>query len=269
MRSRSALIATVLLVLVPFAIPASAREYLATCVRFDRPPCGPGRLEASFGAKLAPRLLPSRELVPIGVEVQGTVKSQNDGHPPALREAIVAVEQGITIDTEGLATCARRRLERLDMARARRACRKAIVGHGVARVGLASSGGVLRAPLTLFNGGTSAGVTRLFVHSAAGMLGGPLVAAAQIRQRGKGLEAIWKIPRILEGDGSLLSFRFEVRRSFAAAGRRRSYLAGRCPDGELRVSASSLVFVNETHAPGIASWTLLRGGLLVPCGPKR
>jgi hypothetical protein len=218
---------------------------------------------------VTPRQLPRREFVPVGVTVSGTVGIEGGGHPSALREATVTLDEGIRVDTRGLAICSQRRLEHLAVAAARSACRRAIVGRGVARAGLASSGTVLRAPLTLFNGGTSAGVTRLFVHSAGGAAGSALAVVAEIRRRGKGLEATWKLPPILEGDGSLLSFRLEIKRSFAASGRRRSYLSGSCPNGELWASFSKLMFVNEARIPGVASRTVLKGRLLVPCAPRR
>jgi hypothetical protein len=270
MRWKVALGAAVLLVALS-PIPAGGhgqRDYVAACLLADSLPCGPGRLEVNFKAKVTPSQLPSREFVPVGVTVSGTVETEGGGHPSALREATVALEEGIRLDTTGLTTCGRRQLEHLAVAAARSACRRAIVGRGAARAGLASSGTVLRAPLTLFNGGTSAGVTRLFVHSAGGAGGSALVAVAKIRRRGEGLETTWKLPPILEGDGSLLSFELEIKRSFAASGRRRSYLSGSCPNGELLVSFSEFMFVNEAHIPGAASRTALKGGLAVPCAPK-
>ena len=213
--------------------------------------------------------MPRSEFAPVALTIGGTIGTERGGHPAALREAMVTLDRGLKIDTSGLAACPRRRLERLDVAGARKACRKAIVGHGVARVGVASSGSVLRVPLTLFNGGTSAGVTRLFVHSSAGAVGDPLVAVAQIRHREAGLKATWRLPRMLEGNGSLLGFRLEIKRGFAASGRRHSYLSGRCPDGLLRVSIPKLTFVNEAQTPGVPSLTVLKGGLAVPCAAKR
>ena len=273
MRWKALLGAAVSLVAV-VAIPASGhglQRYVGTCIRSASPPasCGSGRLEVEFSAGVTPHALPERQFAPVGLTVAGTIGTEGGEHPSALREATAAVDGGIKVDAEGLASCARRRLERLDAARARRACRGAIVGHGVARAGLASSGSVFRAPLTLFNGGTSDGVTRLFAHSSGGAAGGPLVAVAQIRHRGKGLEATWRLPRILEGDGSLLGFRLEIRRGFAASGRRHSYLSGTCPDGLLRVSIPKLTFVNEAHAPGVPSQTVLKGRLAVPCAARR
>jgi len=213
--------------------------------------------------------LPAQGLAPVAATAHGTIATEGGGHPSALREASVAVDREIRLDTDGLSICARRRLERLGAAAARRACRSAIVGHGVARLGLASSDRVFSLRLTLYNGGASGGVTRLFAYSSGEAVGGPLVAVARIRRRDKGLEATWRLPRILDGDGSLLGFRLEIRRGFAASGRRHSYLSARCPNGLFRVNVPKLTFVNEAHAPGVPSQTVLKGGLAVPCAPKR
>lgn len=112
-------------------------------------------------------------------------------------------------------------------------------------------------------------MTRLFVYSSAEAVGGPLVAVAQIRHREEGLKATWRLPRILDRDGSLLGFRLEIKRSFAASGRRHSYLSAGCPNGLLRANVRKLAFVNEAHTPGVPSRTFLTGGLAVPCTAKR
>lgn len=258
--------------LVALLTPASgnsAQQYLTACLRSDLLPggCGSGRLEANFKATVSPERLPRHEFAPVGLTVSGTIGTEGDGHPSALREAVVVVDEGIKVDTEGLPTCSRRRLESLSDSPVG-TCRDAIVGRGIARIGLASSEEKLKVPLTLFNGGTSAGMTRLFAHGAAAATGADLVAVGQIRQRGQGLEATWKIPRILDGDGSLLSFRIEVKRAFAASGRRHSYLSGSCPDGEFQASVPELTFFNEAHIPGVASQTVLKGALSLPCALK-
>jgi hypothetical protein len=79
----------------------------------------------------------------------------------------------------------------------------------------------------------------------------------------------WRLPRILDGDGSLQGFRLEINRTFATAGASHSYLSGGCAHGPLRAHFSKPIFVNEAHTPGVAPRTVLRGGLAVPCGLKR
>jgi hypothetical protein len=253
------------------AMPAWGQDipqYVATCIRPDPGSCGPGRLEVDLEAKTLPARLPRHEFAPVGLSVGGTIETEGGDHPSALREATVVLDEGIRVHTKGLPTCPRPRLESLSDSLGGDICREAIIGRGVVQVGLASSERTLRVPLTLFNGGTSAGVTRVFAHGETATTGGDLVAAGRIRQRGKGLEATWKTPPILEGDGSLLSFRLEIKRSFAGSGRRRSYLSGSCPNGELRASFSKLMFVNEAHIPGVASLTALKDDLSVPCAPR-
>jgi len=274
MRSKSTLGVAASLFLA-FTFPAWAandvQQRVATCLRSASlaDSCDPGRLEVDIEATVSPSRLPRNEFAPVALTISGTIGTEGGGHPSALREAMATLDEGLRIDTNGLAACPRRRLERLDVAGARKACRKAMVGHGVAHVGLASSETSFKAPLTLFNGGTSGGVTRLFAQSVVGMAGPSLVAVGKVRRHGRGLKASWRVPRILEGDGSLLDFRLHVSRTFAASGRRHSYLSGSCRGGMLRVSFSKLAFVNEAGTPGVASRTFLRGGLLVPCGPAR
>lgn len=264
-------IATAVSAAILLAVPAwggDTPRYVAACLLSDLSPnpCGADRLEVNFKAKISPERLSRHEFAPVGLTVSGTIGTEHGGHPPALREAMVVVDEGVRLDTKGLGSCPRRRLENVDFRQGRSACREAIVGRGVARIGLASSETTLKTPLTLFNGGASSGETRLFVRGATG---DALVAVGKVRRRGKGLQATWKVPRILEGDGSLLSFRLKIWRVFATSGWRHSYLSGSCPDGELRASVPDLTFVNEAQTPGVVSRTVLNGELSVPCVPER
>jgi hypothetical protein len=70
-------------------------------------------------------------------------------------------------------------------------------------------------------------------------------------------------------DRRRLGFHLKVKRGFAASGRRHSYLSARCPNGLFRVSIPKLTFVNEAHTPGLPPRTIMKGGLVVPCGAKR
>jgi hypothetical protein len=46
------------------------------------------------------------------------------------------------------------------------------------------------------------------------------------------------------------------------------YLEARCPDGVFKVSSPKTVFKNEAGTPGVASVTVLKGSLALPCTPK-
>lgn len=166
------------------------------CFLSSQPACGPGRLEVEVEAEMTPPQLSNRKFVPVEVAVRGTIGTQGGGHPSALRKVTVALDDGVKIDTEGLVACPRKRLVRLDAAGARRACGKAIVGNGTAHVGFASSESVVRAPFTLFNGGTSGDMTRLVVQSVVDTPEPTtLVGVAKIVSRQGGLEANLRLPR--------------------------------------------------------------------------
>jgi hypothetical protein len=219
---------------------------------------------------VAPNVLPKGEMAPVALEIHGKIAVEEGGHPSALREAIVDIPKDVGIDTAGLPACPRRKLEGNGVAAARRICGKAIVGSGVAHIGFASSNAIVEAPLTLINGGDSGGETRLFVHSAISAPGlMPLVGTVKIQRKYPGLQTTWKIPRILEGDGSLLDFKFRVERRFISKGGEHSYLSARCPSGDLQASVPKILFRNEARTPGVAATTVLKGLILVPCSPIR
>lgn len=241
---------------------------VSTCLRSTAsvPGCEPDRLQFKAGASVKPKTLPKHDLAPVGLEIHGKISSENGGHPQALRKATANVGEGVAIDAVGLPACPLRKLEGRGVSAARQACRDAIVGSGVAHMGLASSESTVRAPLTLFNGGASGGVTRLYVHSSIAVPRAvPLVGVVKIRSRGPGLETTWKLPPILEGDGALLDFRFSVRRHFMASGEKQSYVRASCSDGDFQVNLPKIVFRNEAHTPGESSQTLLKGSLSIPC----
>jgi hypothetical protein len=249
-----------------------AERYVSTCLRPSSlgDGCGGGRLEVDFGGAVTPKVLPKGELAPVGLEVHGKIGVEGGGHPSALRQAEVDVLKDVRVDAAGLPACPRRKLEGNGVAAARRLCRKAIVGSGVAHIGFASSDVVIKSPLTLFNGGGSGGETTLFVHSAIFAPGPmPLVGTVKIQRKHSGLHTVWKLPSILEGDGSLLDFRFKIERRFMSEGTEHSYLAAKCPSGDLQATASRVFFRNEARTPGVASTTSLKGRISVPCSPQR
>lgn len=265
----------VIAVAVPLSLAAlaagnSLQENVATCPLSTaaRLPGCPGHLEFEAGGAIVPIKLPAHKMAPVGLEVHGKISMSGGDHPDAMREAIVDVAEDVEIDAAGLPACDRQSLEHRGVTSARRLCRKAIVGSGVAHIGFASSDAVIEAPLTLFNGGSSRGETRLFVHSAIfvpGLIS--LVTAVKIRKMRSGLQMIWKLPPILEGDGSLLDFKFKVGRRFMNKEEEHTYLAARCPRGDLQASVPKTVFRNEARTPGLPATTTLKGLISAPCSP--
>jgi hypothetical protein len=237
-------------------------------------------LSVDISGSITPNTLPKHTLAPVSLRVQGQISVSELSHPSALREATIELEPDVSIDAEGLAACRARTLRGHDVADARRICRKSIVGSGSARFGIGSpapsppppSGeaqSTVSSELTLYNGGVANGTTTLFVHGyISSPTPVPLVMVVKINRKGKGLHAVAKLPRIAEGQGSLLGFSFTLGRYFWREGEKQSYLNAKCPDGDLTVSFPSLLFRNdarEAHAP---AQSVLRGSESVPCTPQ-
>jgi hypothetical protein len=273
MRQRLVLVLVAGIAFIAFgsASSGSERRYVQVCLRamLAGNPCV-GSLGFDVGGSLMPKRQPPHELVPVGLAIHGEIGNEGGGHPSALREAELTVDEGVAIDGAGLGTCPRRRLENRGVAAARRLCRKAVVGRGSARIGFASSGTSVTTALTLFNGGTSSGVTRLFVHGAAAQPKPmPIVAVVEVRRRQAGLEGVLRVPPILDGDGSLLEFELEIERRLTRGGAKRSYLNANCRDGRIDVNLRRALFRNEAKIPGVGASTTLKGSLTLPCTPDR
>jgi hypothetical protein len=254
------------LLLASLAAGNSPQRHIAICLRSTLGPGCSNRVEFKPGGAVVPKKLPAHEFAPVGQKIHGTIAMEGGGHPLALREVVIHGDEDVAVDANGLHACHRHLLESHGVAAARRLCRAAIVGSGMAHVGLASSETILKAPLTLFNGGTSNGETRLFVHSAIGAPNPmPVVSSVKIQGKYSGLHSIWRIPRILGGDGSLLDFKFKLERRFVSKGTEHSYLSAKCPDEVLRMNAATALFRNDARVPGMENAMSLKGRFAIPC----
>jgi hypothetical protein len=213
----------------------------------------------------SPTALPRHDPAPIGLELEGEISTSDGRKPDALREVIVDLDKNGALDAAGLRACGRREIENLGLKGARRACRKSIVGAGVAHVAIGSSEQeppAVPVPLTLFNGGVRNGTTTLFIHaSVPGPSPTPIVTTVKVRKTHKGrygLQAVAAIPVIADGNGSVLDFKLAIRRLFAYEGEQQSYAMARCIDGHLDSRVTS-VFPDGRS---------LTGTLIRPCTPK-
>ncbi len=225
----------------------------------------PLRLTFEPSGDFTPRALPRHNPAPIGLELEGKISTSDGRKPAALREVKVDLDKNGELNATGLPACGRRQIKDLGLKGARRACRKSIVGAGVAHVAIGSSEQEPPAapvPLTLFNGGVRGGTTTLLIHaSVPGPSPTPMVATVKVRKTHKdryGLQAVAAIPVIADGNGSVLDFRLAIKRVFTYEGEQQSYAMARCFDGHLNASVTS-VFAN-----GMA----LTGTLIRPCTPK-
>jgi hypothetical protein len=209
----------------------------------------------AFNAGAAPRNLPGKSMGGVQLSVSAELRASNLAEGiPGLREMVVEFDRNGQVDPVGLATCSRKLLEGLNIARARTNCHAATIGTGTAQLGDASGGATTPAPLTVFNGGLRNGAAVAFIHTAVKSPAGqiPAVAEVVIRaiKRGRfGLEARAKVPAI-PGDQLLRSFQFTVGRSFVVKGKRKNYVSARCVDGHLEGQLVTASFDNGENIRG-------------------
>jgi hypothetical protein len=232
----------------------------------------PGRLILKLDGGITPKATPKHEMAPVAVKLRGKISTENGGQPSALREATIDFDKNGALNATGLPACGRSQLETRNTQAARQACRKSIVGSGMAHVAIASSEQLIPLPLILFNGGIKNGTTTLFIRSSIAVpTPTPIVATvklSKVHEGRYGLQAIAKIPPIDEGNGSLLEFSLKVKRLFTNKGTQESYAMARCPDGHLDASILSAVFKNEAKIPGVPPTTTLKGTVIRPCTSK-
>lgn len=192
--------------------------------------------------------------------------------PSALREAVLAIDKDLKIDAMGLPACGYRTVARRETKQVRRRCRKAIVGKGEAKIHVAypeNSPITLSSEITVVNGGERAGETTLLAHAFITVpIPRAIVVPIKISPKGTGWIAMAKIPRMTDGYGSLVEVRLSLRRPFFDHGRPMSLFSAKCPDGVFRVKMPKALFKNEARVPGVATQTVLRGSLAVPCKPE-
>lgn len=187
---------------------------------------------------ISPRKLPRHEQAPISAIINGTIKTADGSHPPALNLVKVNIDRTIEIDGSGLPSCRRGQVEARTTAQAKKACGGAIVGTGEGVVEVAfeeSEPFSAKGPIVLFNGGTRGGRTLLLIHAYVSVpLPTAVVATVELTRihRGRyGVHAVAKIPAIAGGAGSATHFVLRIGRRFSLGGERRSYLTASCPTG--------------------------------------
>jgi hypothetical protein len=187
---------------------------------------------------ISPRALPRHEPAPISAILNGTIKTADGSHPPALDLVKVNIDRTIQIDGTGLPSCRRGQVEARTTTQAKKACGDAIVGSGEGVVEVAfeeSTPFSAKGPIVLFNGGTHGGKTLLLIHAYVSVpLPTAVVATVELTRihSGRyGVHAVAKIPAIAGGAGSATHFVLRIGRRFEYRTEKRSYLTGSCPTG--------------------------------------
>lgn len=194
-----------------------------------------GNMIVSFGGSIAPRELPRRGRAPVGVTVDGRVRSADHGLPPSLRRISLEINRNGALFRRGLPTCRLPQLQTTGTAQALAAC-------GPAQVGSGRVGGFVVFPeqvpirfegrVVAFNGRLPDGRPAILAHLYTSQ---PLpqtfiLAFAIERLRGTfGTRLAAVVPKRTRRLTHITSFSLHLRRSYRFGGRRRSYLSAGCP----------------------------------------
>lgn len=208
----------------------------------------------SPSAEIVPSTLPRTKLAPVSLQGDARFPPCASPQSPPLTEAVIEINKNAAIDTTGLPTCTRGRLETIDTSISRQACDKAIVGKGQVTVrNPAASSGATDLQVNFYNGGARGGTTTMFM---AGEVSAPApseflvsLKVTRLDQGPYSLQAVAKMPPIT--DGYLTALDFDLRRSFYFEGAKRSFLAAKCP-APTGFAKASLTFAqtNFTYADG-------------------
>ena len=230
-----------------------------------------GNLEVKFGGTVTPSKMPKNKFVGVTTNIFGKIKTTDGTHPSAMRETIVDIDKDAKVDSTGLPVCKPGQLEARNTAAAKKVCGKTTVGSGLAHAEIAfpeSKPILVTSPITVFNGGTKGGKTKLLIHTFITVpVPAAIVTEVTISKKGAGTHAVALVPKIAGGSGSVLDFKFKLGKDYTYKGQKRSLLMAKCPDGKFKVTTPKILFKNEAHVPGVPATSTLKGGLQVPCKP--
>jgi hypothetical protein len=231
-----------------------------------------GNLIVTFGGSTSPKALSKTKFTPVTTNIFGSVKTSDGTHASAFREAIVDIDKDVKINVKGFPVCKAGQLEARDTKAAKKVCGDTILGEGTADAEIAfpeQKPILVPSPLLVFNGGEKGGKVTLLIHTFITVPAPTaIVTTVTISRKGTGIHSVSKIPVIAGGSGSAIDFKFKLGKTYTYKGKKIGYFEAKCPDGVFKVNAPKVVFKNEAHTEGVASTTVLKGGLAVPCTPK-
>lgn len=197
-----------------------------------------GNTEMTFGATFAPKALSRTTPTPIAVRIWGRAKALDGRTPKAISELVFDADESTAVDLRGFPTCPGGRRE-IREANPLKGCAGAIVGTGTAVLDFhfpETSPMLIKAQLTIYNGGPKAGATTLFARAYTAT---PITTALTIPiqlgnvQKGRsGGGAIVAGPKTAGENISLTSFAARIGKSFLRNGKKVSILTGKCPNDQ-------------------------------------
>lgn len=178
-----------------------------------------------FRFEIAPSKLPRTERAPVSMEVSGSYRTGDGGHPPAARELRLEADRHLALDLKGVPGCKLPTLRpRLSPGEIEAICRKSIVGRGEISADVEFSDQaktVVKGGLVLFRAADSPAAVDLVAHTfLSAPVAADLVATVDVRRVDKGRigwEARFSIPKIAGGAGSLTDYSLRIGKRFLSA----------------------------------------------------
>jgi hypothetical protein len=225
------------------ALVAAAAVGIAVAAGGERPVhVTVGELEITANGGFSPTALSRTKQTPIEIHASGEVRMRDGSHPPAIREVIVEADRAGEQHTKGIPVCRSGRLQATSTATALKNCGSSLIGEGtaVAQVAFAEQRPIdVSSKLLLFNGPEKGGKRTWYAHAYfANPISGAIVTTATISKihRGRfGTKAVIKIPQLVGGAGSGISFTLEIFKTVKVGGRTFNPISATCPDGKLKV----------------------------------
>jgi hypothetical protein len=200
----------------------------------------------SFDFAVSPRALPRNEPAPAKLRLRTRLSSPTGSpHPPPASNLTIRLDRFLSLSTRGLPSCAAR-LQVMSPSSLPERCKRALVGRGKMETSIAFPEAEelrQRSHLLVFNGGTRAGSTRLWLYARVNF---PVPAQVvtpidfkPARNGRYGTKAVISVPRIAGGAGSIAWLSLSIRRGYSFKRKHLSVLTARCPDGKLQAAAEA------------------------------
>jgi hypothetical protein len=192
-------------------------------------------LIVSFGGSISPRLLPRAGTAPIGVTVEGRVRTASGRPPPALRRISLEINRNGVLDDRGLPTCRSEQIEPSSSGQALASCGEARVGDGqvAGRIILPEQRPVgFHGRVIAFNSRGPDGGRAILAHIYATSPFALAVVLSFSLERTPGTfgtRLVAVVPRSTRRQLHITSFSLHLGRRYSRGGQRRSYLSAGCP----------------------------------------
>lgn len=201
-----------------------------------------GNLVIEVEGAISPKALPKDRLVPISIHGSASVATEDSSHIPAALSTQLLVDKHIVIDTTGLPTCTKAKIESSPPAAAMKACGDALIGKGTSSAEVQfpeQPAFTAKGPLLAFNGpsgggyGSGAFNEQLYYVYADVPVPTALIAVAKVSKATGpyGYKISISIPEIAGGAGSFSGAEFTIDRKWTYKGHEHSFLNAECANG--------------------------------------